>query len=320
VKTWKRAAGWTVAAVACLLAVLLLWPETKAGPTGGWLRAAGLEERYETIDGFRVRYVRSGSGPAVVLLHGFASSIFTWKDVLPGLTTDRTVVAFDFPGFGGSDQPPDLAFDAYPGVVRGLMDRLGLAHATLVGNSMGGAVATVIAAESPERVDALVLIDSAGFNLAASDRPFLLRLAATGPGRALFERLPIRGRILRVGLRQVFHDPALVTEERFDEYLAPFQRPGATTAILSLLASRSLNPGLVAGLAPKVQAPTLVLWGREDAWIPVEQADRFVAAIKGARKVVVEGCGHVPQEERPAEVLRLLREFIEGAGSRSSAP
>jgi pimeloyl-ACP methyl ester carboxylesterase len=65
-------------------------------------------------------------------------------------------------------------------------------------------------------------------------------------------------------------------------------------------------PGLVA----QVRAPTLVLWGREDAWVPVAQADRFVAAIPGARKVVIERCGHMPQEERPVEVARLLEEFL----------
>jgi pimeloyl-ACP methyl ester carboxylesterase len=121
--------------------------------------------------------------------------------------------------------------------------------------------------------------------------------------------------MLRLGLRQVFYDPALVTGERFNEYLAPLLRPGAPASALSLLTSRALSPALVADLAPRVKAPTLVLWGREDAWIPVEQADRFVAAIPGARKVVFDGCGHLPQEERPADVLRWLQEFPEGGAA-----
>jgi pimeloyl-ACP methyl ester carboxylesterase len=191
------------------------------------------------------------------------------------------------------------------------MDRLGIARATLAGNSMGGAVATALAARYPERVQALVLIDASGFDRAESERPLLLRLAATKAGKALFDRLPVRGRVLRLGLRQVFHDPALVTDERFNEYLVPLLRPGATASLVSLLTSRAATPGMAASLASKVKAPTLVLWGREDRWIPVEQADRVVAAIPGARKVVLEACGHVPQEERPEEVLRLLKEFLE---------
>jgi pimeloyl-ACP methyl ester carboxylesterase len=180
--------------------------------------------------------------PAVVLLHGFASSIYTWKDVLPGLARTRTVLALDFPGFGESDQPPDLGFAVLPKVVRGLMDTLGLGSVTLVGNSLGGAVATVLAVESPERIDALVLIDAAGFNLNPSDRPAILRFAASPAGAAVFERLPIRGRMLRLGLRQVFFDPALVTAERFNEYLAPLLRPGAPASAVSLLTSRALTP------------------------------------------------------------------------------
>src|SRR5260370_9951610 len=114
---------------------LLLWPEAKAGPTGGWLKAAGLEARFETLSGLRVRYVRAGEGPAVVLLHGLASSIFTWKDVMPALARSRTVVALDFPGFGESEQPRDLEFGLYPEIVLGLMDRLGIARAPLCGTT-----------------------------------------------------------------------------------------------------------------------------------------------------------------------------------------
>ncbi len=290
----RRAVRGLLALLLIGLLALLFWPEAKAGPTGGWLKAAGLEPRFETLSGLRIRYVRAGDGPVVVLLHGFASSIFTWKDVLPGLARSRTVVALDFPGFGESEQPRDLDVGIYPGIVLGLMDRLGIVRATLVGNSMGGAVAIALAARQPERVQALVLIDAAGFDLAESERPLLLRLAATRAGKALFGRLPVRGRMLRLALGQVFHDPALVTEERFNEYLVPLLRPGAA-----------------ASLAPTVKAPTLVLWGRDDRWIPVEQADRVVAAIPGARKVVLEACGHVPQEERPQEVLRWLQEFPE---------
>jgi pimeloyl-ACP methyl ester carboxylesterase len=307
----KRTLRWLLALVAIALLALLLWPEAPAGPTGAWLRAAGLEPRFDTVEGLRVRYVRAGDGPAVVLLHGFASSIYTWKDVLPGLARSRSVVALDLPGFGESDRPSDLSFESYPRIVLGLMDHLGIAQATLVGNSMGGALATVVAGQTPGRVRGLVLIDAAGFNLEESERPFLVRLAGSRIGGRLADRLPVRGKLLRVGLHQIFHDPALITEERYNEYLAPLLRPGSTQAILSLLHSRTLEPRLVVELAGKVKAPTLVLWGREDRWIPVEQADRFVAAISGARKVVFEDCGHMPQEERPADVLRWLQEFPE---------
>ncbi len=289
---------------------LVLWGEAPRGPTGAWLQAAGLAPRFEMVEGSRVRYLRAGRGPAVVLLHGFASSIYTWKDVLPALREGHDVVALDLPGFGGSDQPADLSFESYPRVVSALLDRLGIARADLVGNSMGGAVAVVLAATDPSRVGRLVLIDAAGFNLAERDRPFLIRLAGFGSMAAVLDHLPVRRLMVRAALRQVFHDPALVTTERVEEYAAPLLRPGAPAAIRSLLATLRLHPAAVAELAPRVQAPTLVLWGLHDAWIPPRDADRFARAISGSRTVVLEDCGHLPQEERPGEVAPLLVEFL----------
>ena len=286
----------------------MLRREPAPGPTGRWIAEAGLTPRFETVDGVRLRYVRAGTGPAVVLLHGFASSIVTWRDVMPALARDHDVIAVDLPGFGGSEIREGLPPSAYPGLVVGLMDGLGLARASLVGNSLGGGVAVVVAAAHPDRVDRLVLIDSVGFNLAPADRPFLLRATGWKPVARLLEALPIRRAMITLALRQVFHDDRLVTTERVDEYVAPLLRPGAVAAAQALLASGD-DLGLP-GLVARVRVPTLVLWGREDTWVPVAQADRFVAAIPGSRKVVIEGCGHLPQEERPAEVASLVEEFL----------
>lgn len=269
---------------------------------------AGLEPRFQTVDGVRLRYVRAGTGPAVVLLHGFASSIVTWRDVMPALARDHDVIALDFPGFGGSEIREGLPPSAYPGLVAGLMEGLGLPRASLVGNSLGAGVAVVVAARHPQRVDRLVLIDSVGYNLASADRPWLLRVAGRKPVARLVEALPLRRPLVTLALRQIFDDDRLVTRERIDEYVAPLLRPGAVAAAQALLASGD-DLGLPAVVA-QVRAPTLVLWGRDDQWIPAEQADRFLAAIPGSRKVVIERCGHMPQEERPAEVSRLLEEFL----------
>jgi pimeloyl-ACP methyl ester carboxylesterase len=188
------------------------------------------------------------------------------------------------------------------------MDRLGLARASLVGNSLGGGAAVVSAATRPERVDHLVLIDSVGFNLAPRDRPLLLRAMGWKPAARIVEALPVRRAMVTAALRQVFFDDRLVTTERIDEYVAPLMRPGAVGAAQAILASGD-DMGLP-GLVSRVRAPTLVLWGREDAWVPVAQADAFVAAIPGSRKVVIEGCGHLPQEERPDQVAALLEAFL----------
>ena len=305
----RWAAGLLLLAVVAA-AVFVARGEAPPRPPGRWWQRAGVEPRYEDLSGLRVRYVRRGHGPALVLLHGLASSIYTWADVIPALAEDHDVVAVDLPGFGGSDIPADLSSSVYPATVLALMDRLGVSRATLVGNSLGGAVAVVLAARHPERVRRLVLIDAAGFNLDPSRRPLILRLLGFGPVAVAVDALPVRRRVVTAALRQVFHDRSRVTPEKIEEYLAPLARPGVTEAIRSLL-TQPASFGLPA-LVREVRVPTLIIWGRNDRWIPVADADRFASAIPAARTVVLEECGHVPQEERPAEVVHLLEEFDPG--------
>ena len=297
-----------LALVAGLCGALALYDRPPVAP-GSWLADASLEARYETIGGHRIRYVRAGAGPALVLIHGFGSSLYTWKDVIPALAAGHDVVALDLPGFGQSDQPTDLSFEDLPRAVLGLMDGLGIDRAAVVGNSMGGATAVALAAGEPGRVTALVLIDAAGFNLGPADRPGMVSFAMSRAG-SLLGRLPGKRLVVEASLRQVFHDPSHVTPERLSEYLAAALRPGTLPAIRSLGASLGERQALVVQSLPRIQAPTLVLWGDDDRWIPLAHADRFVAAVPGSRKVVIPGCGHVPQEEKPEAVTRLLLEFL----------
>jgi pimeloyl-ACP methyl ester carboxylesterase len=303
------------AAVLALLAVLavvtvLVRSEAPAHPSGSWLRSAAVEPSFAQVDGVRIRYVRRGSGPPLVLLHGIAASIYSWRYLIPALTTDHDVLAIDLPGFGGSDQPPDLSWELYARVVPALLQRLDVERPILIGHSMGGAVAVMLAAPHPERFSGLVLIDSAGYNLRRPERPLLLRLAAVVPP-FLVERLPRRA-LVEAGLRQVFHERSKVTEDVVEEYLAPLARPGAVAAMRSLLDSRNdaVAPRVEEAIA-SLRLPTLVLWGRDDRWAPPAHALRFAAAIPGAQLLVLKDCGHMPQEERPDAVLDAVRPFLE---------
>jgi pimeloyl-ACP methyl ester carboxylesterase len=128
-------------------------------------------------------------------------------------------------------------------------------------------------------------------------------------------RLPGQRLLVELALRQVFRDPSLVTRERVAEYLAGVRQPGAFAALRSLGDSLGDRSGIVKEALPRVRAPTLVVWGRADAWIPLEQAGRFTSAITGSRLAIIEDSGHVPQEEQPRELLRLLREFLAASGA-----
>jgi pimeloyl-ACP methyl ester carboxylesterase len=305
----RRWLGGAAQALALLLVARVVAGERPAAPTGRWLREAGLEARYCRGDGLRLRYVRAGQGPPLLLLHGLASSLFTWSDVLPELARSHDVVALDLPGFGLSDQPADLSFARLVRATLGAMDELGLERASLAGNSLGGAVAIAIAAEHPERVEKLVLLDSAGFNVDPEQRPAILRLVRALPA-SLLELLPVRRPFTRAALQRVFFDPAKVSEERVEEYVAPLLRPGSVRAIRSVLKPRAAEVAAFPELVARVRAPTLILWGNEDRWVPVEQAELFRAAIPGSRTIVLRRCGHVPQEERPIETGALVESFL----------
>lgn len=307
----KRGVGRLAGLILVLVVAWVVRTEPAIGPVGGWMTAAGVEPAFVDAGGVRVRYVRKGNGPSVVLIHGFASSMYTWKDVLPILAAGHDVIAIDLPGFGGSDIPRPLAGASYPAVVLAAMDRLGIERAALVGNSLGGSVAVAVAAENPQRVTALVLVDSAGFNFDAAERPWMLRLIAAPGVAAVVERLPVRRRLVEAGLKQVFFRDDLVTAERVDEYAAPMMRPGATRAAAELLTSQ--GPPFAAAAA-RVRAPTLVVWGREDTWIPVAHAERFTSAIPGSKAVILDACGHVPQEEKPADLVALVASFLASVG------
>ncbi len=277
--------------------------------------AAGVPPRYETVDGLRIRYVRKGHGPPLVLLHGLGSSIYTWKDVWPTLAAHHDVIAMDLPGFGDSGVPEHPTGETAMRSVVGLMDRLAVARASIVGNSLGGAIAVAIDARAPARVDRLVLVDAAGYNFKLADRPWILRVAAAVPP-AVVAALPVRP-MMTLALRQVFHDDGLVTPARVAAYVEPLRRPGAAAALNRLLmAPDALGfPEVIR----RVQAPTLIIWGRYDEWIPLRDATRFAADIPGARVAFVEA-GHMPQEERPAETAALIEDFLSAAISAPGPP
>jgi abhydrolase domain-containing protein 6 len=286
---------------------LLALPAERMPRTGQWLGRAGLTQLTARVGRLEVRYVRKGAGPTLILVHGLASSMYTWSEVIEPLSRSFDVIAIDLPGFGASSQPADLSVEDLSGVLPGLMGELGISRAHLVGNSLGGGLSLLLAARQPALVDRLVILDSTGIRMQPSDRPFMIRVLGSRSAGFLGERLPVRRALITATLRRLIHDDTRLSAERIDEYTAPLLREGALASAQSLLGS-PLDPRFIPDLR-SIEAPTLVVWGRFDHWLPEADADLFVAAIRGARKVIVE-TGHMPQEERPAEIARLVGEFL----------
>jgi pimeloyl-ACP methyl ester carboxylesterase len=277
-----------------------------------WMARAGLLPRTTRIPygaGFlKVRYVRAGKGTPVVLLHGLASSLATYRRVFDGLASEHDTIALDFPGFGGSEIPENETLSALPDAVLSFLQGLGLTRVDLVGHSLGGAVASWIAGTHPDAVSKLALLDAAGFNLRLEDRPALLRYGARFGG--LLDVLPVRRLFVDRALHQVFFDPKEVTDEEVAIYLRPLTRPGALRAVREILRPEAGMSARLLLAIRSVRAPTLVLWGKDDTWVPAGQAALFAEAIPGARVVLLDRCGHMPQEEQPERTLEELRAFL----------
>ena len=212
-----------------------------------------------------------GEGSPIVLVHGFGSSAYTWRHVIPDLAARHRVAAIDLPGYGASQLPDEPSVELLIEAVVTALQWMG-SPALLVGSSLGGGIAALVASRRPELVGRLVLVDATGYRLDSARRPPPVRLAASR-AVTLAAHLPLRRIATWWTLRQVFADPGLVTAEMVDEYAAPFFRSGAIECQRRLLGSEA--PDDVPRLLRAIRCPVLVVWGREDRWIPLRDADRL---------------------------------------------
>jgi pimeloyl-ACP methyl ester carboxylesterase len=274
------------------------------------------ERNYIEVQDVQVNYVVRGRGDRnVLLVHGFGSSIYSWKEILEALEGDFRVFAMDVKGFGYTEKPDDADYSLLTLIdfLVDFMDAVGVERAALVGNSMGGLLSLATAIDYPERVDRLVLIDSAGYPMKL---PFLIRMGSL-PGVSQVGKLFYGEWTVRWGLKAVFFDDAKVTPERVRAYYLPSVTPNGIDAPRELLGKfDSVLLEYAARRFKRVRCPTLVIWGDKDPWIPVENAYRFGTDIPDVRVEIIENCGHAPQEEKPEEVIPLLKSFLD-AGNRS---
>jgi pimeloyl-ACP methyl ester carboxylesterase len=270
------------------------------GPMPGEPKAA----TFANVDGVRVRYVDSGTGPTVVLIHGFASSLETWATVMPSFPGHR-VIALDLKGFGWTDRPEgDYSPEAQAHLVLGLLDQRGVDKATFVAHSWGASVALSAALAAPNRVERLALYDAWVYEEQLP--PFFHWARADGVGEALFGLYYKERSDERVAL--AFYDKSFVTEALVDAVESALDRPGTVAAALA--AVRGQRYARVQGRYREITKPTLLLWGREDAVTTVAYGERLVRDLKDARLVVYPRCGHFPMIEAAAQSTRDLVAFV----------
>jgi pimeloyl-ACP methyl ester carboxylesterase len=293
-------------------------PDPYGDPDPEWLKIDWREHRRQIdVVGAEVNYVEMGDGPPIVFVHGLSGAWQNWLENLPHFAKTHRVIALDLPGFGSSPMPPwEISIPAYGRFLRDFCERLGIGRCSLVGNSMGGFIATEVAITDPKRVDDLVLVSAAGITWASARREPAAVIArmgrAAGPLLLRFHMQGIKRPRLRKGYFQgVFHNPDAVRREVLWENIVPaLQSPGYYDAMTTLWGYD------IRHRLEEIEVPTLVVWGRNDRVVPVPAALSYKERIgDNAELVIFDRCGHVPQMEHPARFNRLVEGFLKRAGT-----
>ena len=259
------------------------------------------------VNGLELAFERTGEGPPLVLVHGVLCDSRAWRPQLDGLADEFTVVAWDEPGAGRSPDPPGpFGLADYADSLAGLIEALGLGPARVAGMSWGGVVAQELYRRRPELVAGLILADSyAGWagslpaEVCAERLASCLAQADMPPAEVADQWLP-----------SLFseHAPAEVVEE-LGAILRDF-RPAGLRLVAPAVAAADHSD-----LLPRIEVPTLLVWGAEDARSPVAIAERMRDEIRGARLAVIPDCGHVSNLERPELFNAEVRGFCRELGS-----
>jgi pimeloyl-ACP methyl ester carboxylesterase len=249
----------------------------------------------------------------IVLVHGNSASLHTWEGWARGLRGQRRVISFDLPGFGltgpyaGSYAGRPYSGAEYARFVLDLMDALKVPRFVIAGNSLGGEVAWRTAVAAPQRVERLVLVDASGYPFRPDDVPLGMRLARL-PGASFIGQHLLPRAVIVDSLRNVYGDPAKVTDALVDRYFEMALREGNRKALVERMAvlAQGADPAPIRTL----RLPTLVIWGGRDRLIPPANAQRFITDIPGSRLAMFDALGHVPHEEDPAATLVPVKAFL----------
>lgn len=265
--------------------------------------------QFMMVDDLQVHYRVNGDGPAVVLLHGTASSLHTWEEWTKALEKDYKVISLDLPAFGltGPNNTGGYSLSYYTKFLDSFLSQLGVDSFHLAGNSLGGSIAWTYAAMYPDKLRKLILIDAGGYPSEVNQSPSLAFRLAKNPilSNILLNVTPRS--LLESSIREVYHNDDLITDELIDRYYDMTLREGNRQAFVDRVNGlRYSDPSDI----KTIETPTLILWGKTDEWIPVENAYKFEKDIEGAEVVIYDNAGHVPMEEIPTETVEDAKAFL----------
>jgi pimeloyl-ACP methyl ester carboxylesterase len=281
------------------------------------LERAELEKRYFSsspqiidVDGLKVYYKETGpqGAPALLLLHGFGSSLQAWDDWSLKLEQKYRVIRLDLPGFGltGASPANDYSEEKDLAILTHFADKLGLEKFSVMGHSMGGKMAWSLAASQPERVQALVLMAPDGFpeTKDIGTKPYEV------PAIMGLIKYVLPKYLVRKSIEPAFTEADALNDALVNRYFDMLRAPGVRGAILE----RS-NQTIYTDPVPRlkaIKAPTLLIWGEQDQMIPSTNAQSYANILSNSTTVLVPKLGHLLQEEQPEKGLAAVMQFLDG--------
>jgi pimeloyl-ACP methyl ester carboxylesterase len=261
-------------------------------------------------------YEEQGKGAPVLLIHGFGTSTYSWRHLVPELAQTHRVIAVDLKGFGQSDKPFDERYSVFDqaDLIAQLIEDKDLRDLTIVGHSFGGGVALGLALDANERlggrISRLVLLDSIAF---PQEIPMFFRLLDVPLVSQVGVRMVPPSVQTRVALQIAYHDDSKIDDEEVEIYAAPLKTAAGKHAIIH--SARQIVPEDIDELSERyktITLPTLILWCDHDRIVPLDVGLKLRRTLPNSTLRLVEGCGHMPQEEQPESTLELLKGFIGG--------
>ena len=266
--------------------------------------------QFDSLKGMHVHF--RDEGPAtdnvpIVLLHGTASSIFTWDACTKEWLKEHRVIRMDLPGFAltGPDPQNNYSIEGYVAFVHEFLKKRNVTQCYLAGNSLGGQIAYAYAAYYPQEVKKLILIDPAGYPSANVKGSLAFKLGKLPVLKHLLTIVTPTS-VVRKSVDDVYGNKALVTDSLVQLYEDMACREGNRKALIQRLSLERQDTNLV----KRVKAPTMIIWGDQDFLIPLENAFKFQRDLANDTLVVMKGVGHLPMEETPEKVIAAVNAFI----------
>jgi pimeloyl-ACP methyl ester carboxylesterase len=273
--------------------------------------------QYRVVHGHKRAFIHAGSGPALLLLHGIGDCSDTWREIIPWLAQNYTVIAPDLLGHGRSDKPRgDYSVAAYANGMRDLISVLDVQRVTVVGHSLGGGVAMQFAYQYPDRCERLVLVGSGG--VCQEVHP-LLRLVSAPNADLVLPLLGLPGMrdVVQAAFKCLKHMDTELSQDAddlmrvFDALPDALSRRAFVRTLRSVVDWRGQAVTMLDRCYLTSGMPTLLVWGGRDAVIPSEHALVAHAAMPGSLLEVFEEAGHFPHHTSPERFVSVLREFLE---------